>query len=307
MRWPEGRSFAFTIFDDTDLSRLPDIKRVYDVIAECGFRTTKSVWPLRGEGPPKVGGSTCEDPAYLAWVHELKREGFEIGFHNATYHTSSREETIRGLDRFRELFGHDPRTMANHAGCREGIYWGSARVSGWRRLAYNVLDRGRHRNMFQGHRPGTPWFWGDVCRRRITYVRNFVFGGLDTLETCPQLPYHDPDRPYVDQWFASTEGATGPSFIRAIRESEQDRLAERGGACIMYTHLGAGFVEDGRVRPEFQRLMRRLAGLGGWLVPVHVLLDYIRRERGEHRLSPRERARLERRWLAHRIRTRGTT
>lgn len=307
MRWPDGKAFAFTIFDDTDLSRLPGIRRVYDFLAECGFRTTKSVWPVKGDGPPRVGGATCEDPEYLAWVLELQREGFEIGFHNATYHTSTREETIHGLDTFREMFGHDPHSMAAHAGCREALYWGDSRVSGWRWLAYNLLDRFRHRNKFRGHDANSPYFWGDVCRERVRYVRNFVFGELDTLESCPMMPYHDPRRPYVAQWFASSEGATGPSFVHAIRESEQDRLAERGGACIMYTHLAAGFQEDGELVPEFKRRMRRLAEMNGWFVPVHALLDHIREQRGEHTLTDGERARLERRWLIHRIRTRGTT
>src|ERR687886_6918 len=101
--WPEGKAFAFSVFDDTDLTTLRNGPAVHDLLAECGFRTTKSVWPLRGDGEPAIGGSTCEDPDYLAWVLRLQDQGFEIALHNVTFETSTRERTLRGLDRFQAL------------------------------------------------------------------------------------------------------------------------------------------------------------------------------------------------------------
>ena len=95
--WPDGKSFAFTIFDDTDDASLPDIKLVYDLLADLGFKTTKSVWPIKGNQPPLIGGTTCENAECLAWILRLQESGFEIGLHNITFHTSSREETIEEL------------------------------------------------------------------------------------------------------------------------------------------------------------------------------------------------------------------
>jgi len=136
--WPEGKDFAFTIFDDPDGDSVETLEVVYSFLRDLGLRTTKAVWPVRGDGTPKVGGATCEDERYLKLVLGLQEQGFEIGFHNATYHTSTREQTTRGLEIFQQLFGHDPYSIANHTGCRESIYWGNARVSGVRQLLYNT-------------------------------------------------------------------------------------------------------------------------------------------------------------------------
>ena len=307
IRWPDDRDFAFTIFDDTDLAEMPALKTVYDFLHDLGLRTTKSVWPLRGNRPPRVGGLTCEDPSYRDWVLSLPVRGFEIGLHNVTFHTSPREETIRGLDRFRQLLGHDPVTHANHTGCEESIYWGSSRLTGWNAAVYNLLTRYRNRGTFQGHVEGSPLFWGDVCRERVTYVRNFVFGDINTLKLCPFMPYYDPRRPYVRAWFASSEGPSCQPFCRTIEEAAQDRLASEGGACIMYTHLASGFCVNGSLDGRFRALMERLSRLNGWFVPVHTLLDYLASVRGVHTITDRERSQLERKWLAHKLRKMGTT
>ena len=303
--WPDGKAFAFSIFDDTDLTTLRNGPPVHDLLAECGLRTTKSVWPLRGAGEPAIGGATCEDPEFLAWVRGLQEQGFEIALHNVTYETSPREQTLRGLNRFRELFGHDPVTHANHATCRENIYWGSSRCTGPYRLAYNVMNRFRTHDVFEGHVEASPLFWGDLCRERVTYVRNFVHSDVDTLGFCPQMPYHDPRRPYVNYWFAATEGPNVDTFVEALSDERQDELEASGGACIMYTHFGSGFAPDGRVDPRFERVMRRLAKRNGWFVPVRTLLDHLRERNGHHVITDAERARLERRWLVHKLRVGG--
>src|SRR6516164_9932898 len=132
--WPEGKDFAFTIFDDTDNQTLENGPPVYDFLAGLGFRITKSVWPLEGTQTPLVGGATCADPQYLQWAKKLQKRGHEIALHNVTYHTSPREETRAGLERFRELFGDYPRAMANHCGCCEAPYWADKRLTGINRL-----------------------------------------------------------------------------------------------------------------------------------------------------------------------------
>lgn len=303
--WPHGKTFAFTVFDDTDWSTRENASPVYDFLADCGFRTTKSVWPLRGTRRPRVGGATCDDPEYLRWVKSLAARGFEIAYHMATFHTSTREETERGLERFRREFGGWPRTMANHADCEENIYWGDARLSGLNRAAYNVLTRGRNRGRFRGHIEGDPLFWGDLCRQRISYVRNFVFPETNTLTACPRMPYRDPERPFVAAWFASSAGGDVGIFNETLSETGQERLETEGGACIMYTHFAKGFVEDGRVHPRFAELLKRLADRPGWFVPAATLLDFLVEYRGIHTLTDKERSALERRWLVRRARRGG--
>ncbi len=301
--WPENRRFAFTVFDDTDDGTLDNVPHVYACLRDLGFRTTKSVWPLAGQRSAElVGGETCAHPGYAAWVQQLQQQEFEIAMHNATFHSSTREDTRRAFTRFAELFGTYPRSLANHTTCREGMYWGPHRVSGVHRLAYNVLTQFRKAGRFRGHDPEDPHFWGDLCRDHIDYVRNFTFAEVDTLGACPFMPYFDPDRPWVKAWFAGSEGADCRSYLRTIDERAQDRLEQSGGACVMYTHFGKGFYQEGALDRRFVELMERLARRPGWFVPVSQLLDYIAQARGGiHILKRAERTWLERKWLRHKL------
>ena len=308
IQWPEGKSFAFSVFDDTDLQTLENVREVYAFLADLGLRTTKSVWPIRGVYTPKLGGKTCEDEAYRRWVLDLQAQGFEIGLHNVTYHTSLRADTKRGLERFHDIFGHYPYGVATHSGCHEGMYWGNYRLSGIHEVLYNVLLRNRYKGVFQGHIEDSPLFWGDLCQEKTKYVRNFVFDDINTLNTCPMMPYHDPSRPFVNYWFASSEGAKLISFNTLLSESNQDRLEAEGGACIVYTHFAEGFYANGHLDPRFQSLMERVSQKNGWFVPVQQLLDYLLEHKIHTDISPQERTWLERKWLKHKIfNTRGTS
>jgi len=302
VEWPERKAFAFTIFDDTDHATIKNVRPVYQFLGDLGFRTTKSVWPIKGAREPLIGGDTCENSEYLQWVLDLQAGGFEIGLHNVTYHTSTRDDTIRGVERFREVFGHDAKVMANHAGCDEAIYWGPQRLSGMTRLIYLLLTGFRNLNTFRGHVKDDELFWGDICQSRIKYVRNFVFGDLNTLRACAQMPYHDPERPFVQYWFASSEGRTVGAFVETCSGREMDRLEEQRGACIMYTHLAKGFCKDGRLHSEFRQVMERLSKKNGWFVPAGEMLDFILEARGPHVLTNQERRALEWKWLMHKLR-----
>ena len=111
------------------------------------------------------------------------------------------------------------------------------------------------------------------------------------------MPYHDRERPFVNYWFASSDGQHVPRFNRCLREENQDRLEEEEGACIMYTHFACGFAENGKVQPRFQELMEQLSKKNGWFVPVRTLLDHLLAQRGPHQLTNAQRRRLECKWL----------
>ena len=86
--FPGGKRFAFTIIDDTDVATVENLKPIYDLLYECGMRTTKTVWPVRCLEGSKVFGSsqTLEDDDYRAFILDLQRRGFEITWHGATMH-----------------------------------------------------------------------------------------------------------------------------------------------------------------------------------------------------------------------------
>ena len=299
--WPDGHRFAFTIFDDTDRSTLENARPVYELLQELGMLITKSVWPIEGYEEPLIPGTTLEDDAYREWTLQLQAAGYEIGLHNATYHGSLRGETLRAMDRFKEIYGHDPKSGANHASNCEGLYWGRHRLDGANSFIYSALNRFRRYHYFRGHIEGDPYFWGDLCRDRITYYRNFVYYDINSLKCCPMMPYHDPHRPFVRQWFASSDGTNVKEYVKLLSEANQDQLEREGGLCIVFTHFGKDFYTDGALNADFVRLMRRLAAKGGWYAPVSQVLDYIREQRGEHILSDAERTQIERRWLRDKI------
>ena len=303
--WPEGRRFAFTIFDDPDGQSFGTTKLVYSFLADLGFRTTVGVWPLGVRHETNSGGETCANPKYRAFLQELQRKGFEIGFHLAGPFDSTHTETIEALDLFKEYFGHDPHSMANHYNA-DAIYWGPARLGGWRRALYNVATLGRTHNRHFGQVEGHPNYWGDVCRARIRYCRNFVYADINTLRMNPWMPYSDPERPFVRYWYSSSEGHQAPSFLKTLQDANQDRLEAEGGASIMYTHFGHGYVRDGKLTPEFRRAMERLAKKNGWFVPVSTLLDFLAEQNGVTTLTPAVRRRIETRWLWEKL-YRGTS
>ena len=296
--WPNGKRFAFTVFDDTDLATTANVQPVYAFLADCEFRTTKSVWVVEGDRSRGTCiGDSCENPEYLRWVLEIQAQGFEIGFHNCTWHGLPREEIQAALKKFAELFGHNPVTAANHTGVEESIYWADARLTGWRRYVYNILTHFHNYKRFRGHVEGDKYFWGDLCKEKIHYFRNFTFQDINTLKACPFMPYHDPLKPYVRHWFASSDGHDVESFNRCLSERNQDRLEEEGGACIMYTHFAKDFFADGKLNPRFCELMLRLAKKNGWFVPAATLLGYLLERNGSHDITNDQRRQLESQWL----------
>jgi peptidoglycan/xylan/chitin deacetylase (PgdA/CDA1 family) len=302
IRWPDGKRFAFTVFEDPDASPLSASREVYSLLSDLGFRTTVGVWTVDpGAERRNSRGETCENPEFLAWMQELQRRGFEIGLHSVAPGSLSREEIVEGLARFRAHFGGDPVTMANHYNA-DAMYWGPARLNGLSRAIYNIATRGKQVGRFNGEREGHPSFWGDLCRSRVRYCRNFVFRELNTLKACPMMPYHDPDRPYVNQWYAAAEASNRPSFLKRVTESTIDRLEEEGGAAIIYTHFGHGFFDNGSLDTRFKAIMTRLAQKNGWFVPVKTLLGFLEMQGRGRTISRAERNRMAWRWLWAKLR-----
>jgi hypothetical protein len=304
VEWPDGHRFAFSIFDDTDMTTLENGPIVYDLLDRLGMRITKSVWPLAAPSWRPTAGSTCAEEDYLAWVLDLQARGHEIGYHNATDGSSTREQTRAALDRFRELFGHDPKVGADHAGNREALYCAPRRLSGWRSVAYATAQRIRQpdRPEFSGEVPTSPYFWGDLCQERIRYWRGLTFDEADLFRVCPLLPYHDPDRSYVNRWFPSSDAPWCADLVDLLAEHRMTRLEADGGVCIVYAHLGLDVVRDGRVDAELARRLSDLGRRDGWFAPVGEILDHLSERQETSVISNRQRAAYEIRWIVDRIR-----
>jgi len=297
MQYPKQKRFAFSIVDDTDFATVANVSPVYELLAQCGLRTTKTVWTLAPTDAVRIGGSTLDDPEYLAFILELKRQGFEIASHGASSHGVSRAEAFRAWELFRQRIGCHPTLHCNHYINRDGLYWGRARLShASHRLIYRLANLRKERH-FEGHVVTSPFFWGDLARQHIRYVRNFVFDEINLRRAPGNVLYHDQGRPLVNSWFTSTRAPDLPSFILKLSDANLTRLEQEGGICILYTHFGSGFVTNGILHPEARRRIQQIAARPGWFVPASELLDYLRSQGFDRPIPRRERAAMERSWL----------
>jgi hypothetical protein len=293
--WPHGRAFAFTIFDDTDWATVGNVAPVYRFLAALGVRTTKSVWPLHCDPHDRFAGQSLQDPDYLDFIRELQSEGFEIAYHGARAGDNPRSVTREALDAFRELIGHDPATYAQHAASVENLYWGAGRLSipGLGAAASRLHQHGR----FYGDCPGSNYFWGDLCRERIRYVRNYGFAHHDLFANDVWTPYHDPSKPFVNYWFSSSAiGLRMHELDRQLAPQVLDDWERRGALIILNAHFGRGLTCEGKVHPGFAEGMRRLAQRNGWFAPVATILDHLRGQRGCSDLTPAASWLLQARW-----------
>jgi hypothetical protein len=299
MEFPHGKTFAFSILDDTDDSTLENVRPVYAAIKDAGMRTTKTVWPV---GCPEgsrlfFAGETLENPEYLAFVHQLAREGFEIASHGATMESSLRERTLRGLELLKAEFGSYPRLFCNHGFNRDNLYWGAKRFQSLFFRVFLAHLPGRRSINYYGDEEESPYFWGDVARARIQYVRNFTFRRLNMMEVNPGMPYRLRGTKYVNYWFSTADAPDVDAFNRLLTLERIDKLERDGGVCIVSTHLGKGFVRNGKLDQRTEKIFGYLSGKPGWFVPVSELLDFLRQKQGGRELGNVARFKLECRYL----------
>ena len=281
--FPFGKRFAVTMIDDTDLATHAEIEPVYACLDRSGIRITKTVWPLPAVAPSGPGTTvdrvtdTLANQAYTRFCQRLQSQGFEIAMHTASGGNDTRDRTLQAYDLFERVFGHPPKTNIMHGRNRENIYWGKASIPVpiLSHLA-PLLDS----QPFEGHKPESEYYWGDVCREKTTYVRLFETLDTNTLAFDPATPYHEPTKPDVRWWFSSSYGA-GTRLLALLTPRQINRLRAARGASIVHCYCRhyAARSTDGsyHVHPRFQSLANFLTGCSdGWYVPVATLLDRLR-------------------------------
>jgi hypothetical protein len=278
LQYPNGREFAFSILDDTDVATVENVGPIYDLLHDLGFRTTKTVWPLDcPEGSANYfRSSTMADPGYRRFAQQLQVRGFELTWHCATMESSTRDRTIRGLEAFKQYFGHYPTLHCNHGQNRENIYWGPKRYRNPLARLAQRFTRSTPAPEFSGEVEGSPYFWGDLCRQHFRFVRGFTWYDPNTLAANSGLVYRLAWTPYVDCWFSTSDAADAHEFNRLVTRESVDRLRAERGVCIVSTHLGKGFVRNGRVDPQVESTLRYIATLPGWFAPVSEILEHFR-------------------------------
>lgn len=305
MEFPHNKRFAFTILDDTDDATLENVKPVYDALKSNGLLTTKTVWPAACPEGSRIffAADTLQRKPYLEFVHQLAIDGFEIAFHGATMESSRRERTLQALEFLKGEFGAYPALFCNHGHNQDNLYWGGRRFqTSWLRRVVGWL-RKEGASYYLGDVKDSDYFWGDLCRQHIRYVRNWTFPCLNILEVNPDMPYRLSGTPYVNLWFSTSDAPAVEDFVRLLTRENIDRLEQAGGLCIVSTHLGKGFVKDGVLDPQVQRIFQVLSEKLGWYVPVSEMLDYLVHTQGKGQtLSPLKTTMLEARYLLNKLR-----
>ena len=304
--YPDNKRFIFTIFDDTDVSTLGNIRPVYDSLSELGILTTKSVWPLRSEVMESdfAGSQTLEDEEYAEYIKELSGRGFEIAFHGASMESNPREKTLRSLEHFFSVLGYYPRTYACHANNKENIYWGEERFTfGIFKRLYTLLNP-KDSSYFCGDKGGSPYYWGDICQQYIDYVRTFTYYSINMFDVSRKLPYSTKLRPFLKSCFYTCEANNVEEFNELLCIKNQEKLEREGGVCIVTTHFGKGFVKNDSLHPVTKELLLGLSKRNGQFAPVCVVLDFLRSERGDDVINNFDLFKLELKWFFHLIKKR---
>lgn len=267
-------SFYFSIVDDTDDATLENIKPVYDFLYSKGIRITKTVWVYPPRDAPS-SGDCLQRPEYVDFIKDLHAKGFEIALHNVGSGDYTREEILAGLEEFKEKLGFYPNIHINHSYNKDSIYGGAKRFN-WpfNKIVSKMYPQ--YAGTFQGEIEGSPYYWGDVHKKLITYNRNHEFGRLNTLKVDPKTPYIDPRRKeFSNYWFSSSFAPNQLVFNHLLSKKNIDKLAKEHGTAIVFTHFGY-FYKDGQLDPGFVAAIEDLTSRpGGNYLPVSELLDGI--------------------------------
>ena len=232
--------------DDTDNSTLQSTRVVYEYCLERGIKPTRFVWThkpteqcgvLNPEDP--ITGITFEDQAYCEYCRDLQSRGATFGFHGASAGNNTREQTLSGIERFECVMGYAPQLFISHMRNAENIYWGADRYANpvLRSVARMLVIRAT----YHGNDENSPYFWADICRERIRYIRLYRTRSLNVLKKNPGMPFHDTRFPAVRYWYSAS--GQDIDLLNRLTPARLNRISEEDGLILHYAH-SAQFVDD---------------------------------------------------------------
>ncbi len=273
--WPPAPFAAgFTIVDDTDAATREQVVAVYDFLTERNFRITKTVWAFAPEekcGIPALPdstlrGVTLEDGEYARYCRELVAGGFEVCLHGASAGNNDRSRQQAALKLIRSEYG-DPGAFICHSKNADNLYW-EEKVTALQPFRFLLGRYSKHQ--CSGEIPGTKYFWGDLCREQVRYIRLLRTRNTNTLAANPSMPYHDPAKPFVRYWFSATKR----SLRDCATEEALGRLRRESGLTVLYQYLHR--YADPRtlaLNPDLVEAVDRITERGDILVaPVSTVL-----------------------------------
>jgi hypothetical protein len=298
MNWPKKKEFAFTIIDDTDNSNINNIKPIYDYLASKNIKTTKTVWVYPSRDI--FTGQTLQNNNYYKFIKLLKSDGFDIQLHNVGSGNFSRTEIIKGLDEFKQKLGKYPNMHINHCSNADNLYWGHKRFGMILRKTMQIIEGSKKR--FYGDEINSNYFWGDIAKEKIKFIRNRVFNGINTLKYDPKMPFREKRKIFSNYWFSSSDGHNLKQFNNLVTKSNIDKLKREKGLCIVYTHFASDFVDQqGKLDEIFKENINYLSKQNGWFVPANDILEYLLSQKKKDYVSSSYINKLDLRWLIDKI------
>lgn len=288
--------FKFTIVDDTDNSTLHETKIFYDYLHSIQLKTTRTTWIY--PSADNFYGDSLSNPEYVKYLLEMKNRGFEIALHNVRSGSTPRDLTLSGIDVFKSVFNEFPKLHANHAWNKENLYWGS------KRFCFplgKIFGMRRDPIEYEGEVESSIYFWGDICKERIKYVRNHTYDQLDLRSINAHRPYHDSSKGYVNYWFSSTDCRDINRFKKIVNKDSIDKLVSNGGVSILYIHSAYGFVNQGKIHPYVKEMLEYISMHDGSFKPASTILDEVIDEYGDLQFNYLKKLSMDIKWVRDRV------
>ena len=169
-----------------------------------------------------------------------------------------------------------------------------------------INPRGVKSSIYQGEIESSEYFWGDIAYEKVDFIRNLTFDEINLFNITNKVVHKRKRTKFVKNWFISSEAPDCQSFINLFTDANIQKLEDQNGLCIVYTHFGNNFVEDGKLNEEFKTIVDKIASKNGWFVPASDILIYLDKKIGISNLSYYEEFLMCAKWLAWKM-LRGTS
>lgn len=118
-----NKKFILVLTNDPDHGKTEHYRKVFDRFNKIGLKWTIAVFNhIENDNSQlakhcyKGETNSLEDNKYREFILELRSQGHEIAWHGYSQISNSRDKFIKGLEEFKETFGHYPFTYIEHGG-----------------------------------------------------------------------------------------------------------------------------------------------------------------------------------------------
>lgn len=273
---PDSYQAAITITDDPDNGDFCAFKTMYDFMMDIEFPVTRAMWVYKNiepTGTPHLEISfkapLLTEPECLHYCKKLSEHGFEICLHGASCGNNDRLHTTSALTFLKNEIGESPVYIC-HSKNAENLYWDAKTANS--HLEMRLLQLYTKNRCF-GDIADSNYFWGDICRENIKYIRMYRTRSFNTLAFNPSMPYHDFSKPFVNYWFSATKGHIPHLFTG----DNIDQLCQEEGVSILYQYLHKYVNENLVIHPEVKKSLQRVASDNRILkLPVSAILERLK-------------------------------